>query len=178
MINNIVTNYIDKYGVKLKLVEVEDANFILELRNNISLNNHISPTSTKLIDQINWIEEYKNREKIGLEYYFITLVNGKKMGTTRLSDLDNKFFELGSWVFSQNSPAGVSIKADIITRELGFEILGFDYCKFSVRKANKSVLKYHLNYKPEVVKEDDLNIYFKLSKSNFNTHKTRFLNLL
>ncbi len=173
MINNLT-----KYGIQLKLVDIEDAGFIMQLRNNTSLNSFISPTSTQLKDQVNWIKEYKKREKAKLEYYFITIINGKKLGTTRLSELDTQSFELGSWVFLRESPAGAAVKADILTKEIGFETLGFDYCKFNVRKANKTVLKYHQHYQPSIVKEDDLDLYFQLSVSNFNTHKTKFLKLL
>ena len=169
---------IDRYGIRLRPVDINDAEFIIKLRNNVAINKHISPTSDKLSDQIEWIKGYKEREKKGLEYYFLTEVNGERFGTTRLSELNNEIFELGSWVFSKESPSGVSIKADILTKEVGFDYLGFEFCKFNVRKANTNVLKYHLHYNPIIVDEDELNIYFNLSKTSFNINKTRFLKLL
>ena len=170
---------IEKYSIKLRFVEPEDAAFILKLRTNEKLSRHISPTQNDLNSQIDWINLYKEREKLGLEYYFMTIgLEGQRFGTTRLSELDGDSFELGSWLFDPGTPPGVAIKADIITKEVGFDFLGFDYCTFNVRKLNKNVLKYHLGYKPQVLFEDDMNIFFKLNATSFKKHRDKLIKLL
>lgn len=179
MQNKLPFNHIDRYGLTLRLVEPEDSEFILALRNDESLGRYISATSLKLEDQVNWIKQYKIRESQGLEYYFITLgPNGERWGTTRLSELNGDCFELGSWLFSSEAPFGVAIKADIITKEIGFDTLNFNACKFNVRKENKSVLKYHSHYHPTIINEDEVDICFKLSAEGFRKVKTRFIKLL
>jgi hypothetical protein len=170
---------VSRYGITLRLVEVKDAEFILDLRTNSLLNQHLSPTSTKIIDQLNWIQNYKLREQQGSEFYFIAQdIEGNKYGTTRLYNFDEKSFEVGSWIFSPEAPSGMAIKADIICREIGFDLLNADYCRFEVRKKNKSVVRYHLGYRPKKVNEDELNLYFILSKEDFNSHKIKLLKFI
>jgi UDP-2-acetamido-3-amino-2,3-dideoxy-glucuronate N-acetyltransferase len=159
---------INKYGIVLRLVQEEDAEFILNLRTDPKLGKFISYTSPDISDQINWLKSYKNREKLGLEYYFIAEDNtGNKYGTIRLYNLDEKSFELGSWLFLHNAPLGMAVKAHFIGFETGFEVLKAEYCRFEIRKKNTAVLKYMQDFKTILVSDDDLNYYFTLSKENF-----------
>jgi len=172
----IIQSNIEKYGLIFRLIEPGDAAFILKLRSDPSLARFISKTSNSLNDQINWINNYKTREAEGKEYYFVTTtLDGQSLGTSRLSELEGDCFELGSWLFSREAPQGASILADIVTKEIGFDMLDFNFCKFNVRKENKSVLKYHLNFSPIIVDENDLDVYFNLSKENFYKNKNKFL---
>lgn len=167
-----------KYGITLRTVTEQDAQFILDLRTDPDLNEFISSTSNDINQQIDWIRKYKEREINNQELYFITLDNnGNKCGTTRLYNFRNNKFELGSWIFLKEAPFGVSIKADILSKEIAFEELKFDTCTFEVRKKNLSVIKYHKMYQPAIIGECEKNWYFELSKENFNLYKTKFLNL-
>lgn len=170
---------INKYNLRLRLVDVTDAAFILKLRANKKLNRYLSKTSVELTDQAKWIKQYKIREAKGSEYYFIAIdEKGKKLGTTRIYNIEPNCFEIGSWLFSEDAPDGAAIKADIIGREFGFENLGLDFCKFEVRKENIKVLKYHFRYCPEIIAEDDLNYYFRISKQDFSIYSQKLLKLL
>lgn len=170
---------ITRYGLTLRLVDENDALFIHKLRTDPALGQHLSTTSSDPEDQVRWIRRYKERESDGLEYYFISAAqNGERWGTTRLSEISSSSFELGSWLFDRNAPSGTAIKADIITKEIGFEMLGVKNCTFNVRKENKSVLKYHLLFNPIVVDEDELNIFFMLKLEDFVKSKNRFIKAL
>ncbi len=112
---------INKYGIILRAVEVDDAEFILSLRTDSSLNQFISYTNPNLEDQVKWIENYKIREKSGIEYYFIVQDSEEnKFGTIRIYDFDEKSFEIGSWLFRTNSPLGMAVKAHFIGFEKSF----------------------------------------------------------
>jgi acetyltransferase-like isoleucine patch superfamily enzyme len=171
---------INKYGIVLRAVEVNDAEFILSLRTDSTLNQFISYTNPNLEDQIKWIENYKIREKSGLEYYFTAEdTEGNKFGTIRIYDFDERSFEIGSWLFRTNSPLGMAVKAHFIGFETGFELLKADYCRFEIRKKNVGVLRYMNDFKTTKVGEDDLNYYFTLSKENFYARRNKisvFLN--
>jgi acetyltransferase-like isoleucine patch superfamily enzyme len=171
---------INKYGIVLRAVEVEDAEFILSLRTDSTLNRFISYTNPNLADQEKWIENYKIREKSGLEYYFIAEdKQGNKFGTIRIYDFDEKSFEIGSWLFRTNSPLGMAVKAHFIGFETGFERLNAEYCRFEIRKKNLGVLRYMNDFKADKVGEDDLNYYFTLSKEKFYARRNKisvFLN--
>ena len=169
---------ISKYNLTLRLAELQDADFICQLRVDPVLSKNISKTPGTLADQVRWLEEYKKREQIQAEYYFITEdLDGKKWGTTRIYNLGDDHFTLGSWVFLRDAPHGYSIKADILTKEIGFDLLQYPNCYFDVRKDNKTVIKYHRLFHPEIIKEDALNLYFSLSKENFENNKSKILNL-
>lgn len=176
-INNDIAT-IRKYGVVMQLVTEQDAQFIVDLRLN-KRNKYISKTDPDVPKQIEWIKKYKIREENQLEYYFIVKdIDGTSWGTTRIYNFQNNEFEVGSWVFLENAPGGIAIKADIIAREMAFEVLNFEICKFEVRKDNKKVLRYHYGYQPTVVAEDDLNFYFKLDKASFYRQRDKLLKLL
>jgi len=165
---------IKRYGIILRLAEEADAEFILSLRTNLKLNAHISNTSPEISDQIKWIQNYKTREKQGLEYYFVSQdQDGNKYGTIRLYNFDPTSFELGSWVFMPNSPLGIAVKTHIIGLEMGFEQLNAEYCRISVRKKNTGVVRYIEDFKPIITSEDDLDYHFALSKMNFYQRKEK-----
>jgi RimJ/RimL family protein N-acetyltransferase len=171
-------NYIDKYGIKLRYVNVNDAAFILILRNDPTLNVYLSKTSNNISDQVRWIENYKLREANNEEYYFITEdLSGIPFGTYRLYNIEQYSFEIGSWLFSPDSPQGMAVKADIICKEFGFESLKADYCRFEVRKLNSAVVRYHQRFQPDKVREDELNFYYQLTREKFEQNKKKILNL-
>jgi hypothetical protein len=178
LIDNILP--INKYGCHFRLVDVEDAEFILLLRNNKKLSKHLSPTSTDIEVQKSWIKNYKIREKNGKEFYFICLSPDKKfkLGLNRIYNFNREKFEIGSWLFSKQSEAGNSIICDLFSRTLAFEVLNFNICVFEVRKENKSVVNYHRRFSPKIVNEDDLNYYFELDFPNFEKQRNKLLNIL
>ncbi|GAB1452020.1 hypothetical protein MASR2M47_20760 [Draconibacterium sp.] len=161
-------NRIDRYGIVLRFVEIEDAEFILSLRTDEKLSQFISYTDPDLETQIEWIENYKIREESGQEYYFIAEdQKGNKHGTVRLYNFDEKSFEIGSWLFRSSAPLGIAVKAHFIGYEIGFEILHAEYCRFDIRKVNARVLKYMQDFETTLVREDELNFYFTLSKESY-----------
>jgi RimJ/RimL family protein N-acetyltransferase len=161
-----------------RLVSEEDASFIFELRTDKQLAKHLSVTNGTVQDQVDWIKNYKVREAIGLEYYFITEnEDGEKFGLNRIYNMKDNTFELGSWLFKKDAPSGISILSDIATREYGFNILNLTKMVFEVRRENKSVIKYHHLFLPSLVREDELNYYYSLSKDKFNSQKIKILKI-
>jgi hypothetical protein len=170
---------IEKYGIKLRLVELEDAEFILSLRNNPTLNKFLSPTSSDITLQIEWLQKYKIRESNNEEFYFVAEdESGIRYGTTRIYNIYDASFEAGSWIFLKDSPVDMAVKADIISREFGFEFLNAEYCRYEVLKKNKKVIRYQLGYHPTFVSEDEQKLYYRLSKDAFILHKNILLKLL
>ena len=64
---------IEKYGLKARLVEEQDAAFILSLRTDPKLSRFLHPTENDEEKQRAYIRGYKEREKQGKDYYFILL---------------------------------------------------------------------------------------------------------
>ena len=168
---------IKKYGLSARFVNESDAEFIVKLRTDPNLSRYIHSTDNDLHKQEEWIREYKEREKAGMEYYFIFYIDGKPYGLERIYDIRDNSFTHGSLVFDSNSPFGASIKADIITREVGFNILDKEANLFDVSKGNNGVITYHQRYKPVIISEDDESYHYSLSRGNFEKYKTIYMKL-
>lgn len=177
IIQNLVP--ILKYGSMLRLVDESDAEFIFMLRTNSVLSRFIHKVGASVNDQIAWIREYKKREIQGEEFYFISLnpETGSRQGLNRIYNFRGNEFELGSWLYMPDDDISKSILGDIAVREIAFEHLLFDICNFEVRKGNKSVVRYHKGYSPELTGEDEENYYFKLFKTTFNSKKNKYLSI-
>lgn len=169
---------IEKYGITLRLVEQQDAEFIVRLRTDEKLARFLSATSNDVEAQKEWIRQYKEREKKEQEYYFIASYQGVIYGTTRIYNIEPDCFEVGSWLFSPETPSGVAVLSDIVGREFAFEKFDTSKCKFEVRRNNTSVVKYHKLYKPLMVKETEQDFYFVLGRSEFEEHKNKLIKLL
>ena len=61
-----------KYGVTVRLVTEDDAEFITRLRSDERLGRFIHASNGDVEAQKKWITEYKKRENEGIEYYFIS----------------------------------------------------------------------------------------------------------
>lgn len=154
--------------IKIRLVVESDAEFILKLRNDERLKMHISPTSTSIADQIEWIKKYKKREQEEIEFYFIFEdINGKMWGTIRLYNITDESFTIGSWLCLPGENENIAIKSWLLCIQFGFEKLNYNHCLFDIRKTNKTVLYFAKLFKPELINQDELNFYFNLDKNSF-----------
>ena len=72
----------------------------------------------------------------------------------------------------------MAAKTHFLAIETGFNYLNADFCKIEIRKMNVTVLKYMKEFKITLVKEDDLNYYFILTKENFFIRRNKLFNFL
>lgn len=133
---------IDRYGMHVRFVTVEDAAFILEIRTNSKNGRFIHDTSPCLDDQIEYIKKYKEKEKNGMEYYFMFEKDDVPQGVYRIYDRTDTYCNIGSWVFSPEADKFSALKAHIITPEIVFDDLGYSFIKSSdgVNKKNTNVV--------------------------------------
>ena len=80
-------------------------------------------------------------------------------------------------MFKPESPLGMSSLCDIITREVGFDVLGIPVNLFDVRKGNNNVLHYHKTFQPTFLYETELDNFFELTKENFNKNKQKYIRI-
>lgn len=168
---------INKYGITARFVEVTDVDFVLSLRSNKELSRFIHQTDNDRDAQIEWLKGYKKRERAGKEYYFIFSKNGVDYGLERIYDVNEDSFTHGSFLFKPDAPIGMSSLCDIITREIGFDVLGIEKNLFDVRKGNNNVLHYHKTFQPTFLYETELDRFFELSKLNFDKNKERYIRI-
>lgn len=168
---------VERYGIKARFVEIDDVDFVLSLRADKELTKFIHQTENNRNQQIEWLKGYKEREKAGREYYFIFSKNGVDYGLERIYNVTEDTFTHGSFLFKPEAPIGMSSLSDIITREVGFDILNIPKNLFDVRKGNNNVLHYHKTFQPTLLYETELDRFFELSKENFDKNKHKYIRI-
>ncbi|GHT53294.1 hypothetical protein FACS189446_0310 [Bacteroidia bacterium] len=165
---------LERYGLQVRLVNEDDAEFIVALRTDPRLSRYIHGTSPSVEDQKQWIRNYKKREAQGLDYYFMFLVNDVRQGVARIYDITEDSFTQGSWVFSPDAVLGASVLGNIISSEVGFEFLDKKVAYSDARKDNNTH-RYVQSFSPEIIKTDEDNIYYQISPEGFNQGKRKLI---
>ena len=168
---------LDRYGIHVRLVREEDAEFIVKLRTNEKLSQYIHKTDSNIAKQLEWIRAYKQREVEGKEYYFIFSYQDKNVGVARIYDIEDDRFTSGSWLASSNM-VGIGVLCDIISREIVFDLYPDSLNYFDIRKGNKSVIRYAKSYCPILYKEDVESLYFYINRKNFEIYKHLYLRMV
>ena len=168
--NKLPGNFsLEKYGLKVRLVNESDADFILSLRANPNRTKYMVTLNDEVESQKKWIQEYKTREEKGLDYYFIySNGEGKPLGVNRIShlDFDAKSGKSSSWIAIEGLKYE-TLKMLLIGNEIVFNLIGIDISWGEVFKNNSSAIKIFklFGYKLEDVGEEYYN--FTLIKSDF-----------
>ena len=155
----------------IRLVEEEDASFIVGLRNNPKLNRYLSQTSASVDNQINWIRNYKIKEKNNEEFYFIVFENGLRKGLYRLYHINSASFTIGSWLFDSCENKNLPILTDLLMGDIGIYGLNKPVLLFDVRKDNRKVIRYHALKNPLFYTEDELNYWYLLKENEWEASK-------
>ncbi|NTW72271.1 MAG: GNAT family N-acetyltransferase [Eubacteriaceae bacterium] len=155
--------------INLRLVSTEDAEFILSLRKNPLLNQHISSTEISVEEQKNWLRAYKSREELGQEVYFI--VENKAhhpVGTVRIYKIDPGKNECtwGSFILNENRPENSSAEVISLSAGFVFDELKLQKIKLDVRRENSKAIHIYEKYGFKRVAEDDLDYYYEMKRES------------
>lgn len=153
-------------NINLRLALVSDAGFVCELRAQVNKTQFLSKVSNDVEAQKIWLSEYKKREKLGLEYYFVIEdIYEKRLGLVRVYDLQQESFCWGSWLIKDDAPTTTAIESVLLV--YGFGKLGYKISHFDVRKGNERVIAFHKRFGATVIKEDDDSFYFTYSLMSY-----------
>jgi len=169
---------LERYGIHVRLVNEDDADFIVKLRTDPKLGRHIHYTDNDTEKQKEWIKNYKHREKEGKDYYFIFYYDNEPIGLCRIYDVEGDYATSGSWVCKPDLPLDIPILTLIITREIMFDELALLYDRYDIRKQNTKSLRMNDLFGGTKIRETELDNYFELSKDAFNIKKNYLLELL
>ena len=162
-----------KYGTCLRLVEENDAQFILDLRTDEKLTRFIHDTDKDVNKQIQWIREYKKRERMGEEYYFISSVDNVDCGVIRIYEIHGNTFTIGSILMKSGAPIHCVLATTLMTKEIAFEVLGLELEDTfdGVHIDNKQVVRFSYSWgKKEYRHFQDVKgeyIAFRLTKEDY-----------
>ena len=166
-----------KYGLICRLVEEDDAAFIVKLRTNKKLSRFIHETDNDVEKQKEWIRDYKKRETEGKDYYFIFLSGDRPVGVIRLYDITEDSSTCGSWVCSEDASVEESLATSFICTEIT-ELFEIPSGPFNVSKGNNQVLKFHLRMGAQIIDENEYEYTLMENREKYNKAKNRFIKLL
>lgn len=173
-------NYeLDRYGLHVRLVREEDAEFIVRLRTDAKLGRYIHHTDNSVAKQKEWLDAYKEREKKGEDFYFVfECPVGVPVGVERIYDINDEAFTVGSWVFDKESPKGAAILSDIILKEIAWDLYPEKDCLWDNMKENVNVVRYALSFHPTLLRETETQLFFLCTKENFERYKKLYMRML
>jgi hypothetical protein len=167
----------DEYELKIRLIQDNDAEFICNIRNDFKAR-FLNGSVNGIEKQVEWIHEYKKREREENEFYFIFWNGEDRIGTIRFIKIDDFTFESASWLFVKNIPFSIIIRAELFCKDFAFEYFNFDKCYFYINKKNIQVIRYHNLFQPLKLKEDNHHVYFTLSKEQYYLKRNKILSYI
>ena len=162
-------------NINLRTVEIEDAEFIYNMRQNQNKTKYLSRVTGTVESQKEWIKNYKQREEEKKEFYFVIESKDKeKLGVVRMYDFQDESFCWGSWLIKEDAPKSTAIESALQIYEFGFYSLGFEKSHFDVRKGNDKVIAFHQRFGAKIVSEDELDYFFNFQKSDYEIIKEKY----
>lgn len=161
--------------IRLRLINEDDAEFILGLRLDNKYNKFLSEIPDDISLQKAWIKNYKTDESNGLQFYFlIERLDGIPCGTVRVYDIRNDSFCWGSWILNDKKTISAALESAFLIYDFGFNYLGRDKSCFDVIKGNEKVVSFHRKMGAKKIGEDEKNYYFEVSKHSISRARNRF----
>jgi RimJ/RimL family protein N-acetyltransferase len=124
------------FGVRLRPVRMEDAAFIVWLRNLEYVQGKVGDSASDIPGQQVWLEAYFRRE--GDYYFIVETLGGIPLGTHSLYGLSDGVAELGRWVIRPGVQAAVP--SHMVNFKIAFERLGLKALRNATVSTNRPVL--------------------------------------
>ena len=124
------------FGVRLRPVELADAEFIVWLRNLEHAKGRVGDSAATTAAQEAWLESYFQRE--GDYYFIIETLNRKPIGAYGIYDIRDGSAESGRWVIRPEVPA--AIPSALVAFEIAFGNLKLDELRVKTVSSNQNVL--------------------------------------
>jgi RimJ/RimL family protein N-acetyltransferase len=130
---------VEGFGIRLRPVRMEDAAFIVWLRNLDHVKGKIGDSAVDVASQEAWLQVYFDREG---DYYFIAeTLAGIPLGTHGIYDIKGNSAEKGRQVVRPEVVAGVPTA--ILATDVAFGILGLTELRSTTSVANVTVRSLH-----------------------------------
>ena len=162
-------------NINLRTVEIDDADFIYEMRQNQDKTKYLSKIIGTVESQKEWIKNYKQRENEKKEFYFvIESKNEEKLGLVRMYDFQEESFCWGSWLIKEDAPKTTAIESALQIYEFAFYKLSFDKSHFEVQKGNDKVVAFHKRFGAKIVNENEKEFFFNFEKTDYEITKEKY----
>ena len=166
-------------NLTLRLIEPEDAAYVHSLRSNPAYNTHLSKVTRTVDDQRTWIEDYKSREALGQElYYVIERKDGTRCGLVRLYDIEAASFTWGSWILDKNKPRKAALESAILSFGVGFDVMERAVANVDVRLENRHATSFYERLGMTETHRIDGQIFFAYPRARFDADKEAYFSIL
>lgn len=135
------TIVVERYGVRIRPITMNDADFIYKIRRQPELSKYIGEIDSRFSVHLAWLEQYFDRE--GDYYFCIERLSGERIGTIAIYDVSNNAGNWGRWVVSPEVPAAPASVWLIF--HVAFDILGLSEVYSNTVIENASVVSFHDN---------------------------------
>ena len=125
--------------MRLRPVRMEDAAFIVWLRNLDHVKGKVGDSATSLAGQESWLKKYFERE--GDYYFIVESPGGIPLGTHGIYDIQGTSAEKGRHIVRPEVMAGVP--AGLLATDLGFGPLGLSELRATCVSTNVAVHSLH-----------------------------------
>jgi RimJ/RimL family protein N-acetyltransferase len=132
--------HLEKFGVRLRPVRLEDAGFIVSLRNSPHVLPFVGDSAADVAGQEAWLQRYFERPN---DWYFLVEIaaGSQVVGTIGLYDVDGKTGEWGRWITLPG--IGAAPASAWLVLHFAFEVLKLEAALGHVVESNAKVLSLH-----------------------------------
>jgi RimJ/RimL family protein N-acetyltransferase len=156
---------IEGKNINLRLIQIEDAEFILSLRMNLQLSKYLSRVEDNIALQREWI---KNSLKKSNERYFIIENKEKeKSGTVRIYNVENGEFSWGSWIVKPEHRKYSTFESAYLSYKYAFTDLGLNLAKLDARNGNLVAINFYKRFGAKIINTDEIDTFFYYTKEDF-----------
>jgi RimJ/RimL family protein N-acetyltransferase len=136
------TLHAEGFGVRLRPVRMEDAAFIVWLRNLDHVKGRVGDSAMDAATQVTWLRAYFDRQ--GDYYFIIETLGGIGVGAYGIYDVVGASAESGRWIIRADVPA--AIPSAIQAFEVAFGRLGLHELRVKTVFTNRSVLSLNRKF--------------------------------
>ncbi|MBJ7533233.1 GNAT family N-acetyltransferase [Rhodomicrobium vannielii ATCC 17100] len=163
----------------LRLIRLEDADYVHALRTDPAYNRHLSEVRGTAEDQRRWIEDYKAREADLRELYYVTeRRDGVRCGLVRLYDIGKDSFTWGSWVLDCNKTRKAALESAVLSFGIGFVGLGLPTANVDAHVENEHAQVFNRRLGMTELHRDSRRIYFAYLRDRFLTDRPSYMAIL
>jgi RimJ/RimL family protein N-acetyltransferase len=130
------------FGVRLRPVRMEDAAFIVWLRNLDHVKGKVGDSAVDVASQEAWLKAYFERE--GDYYFIIETLGGTAVGAYGIYDVVGTSAESGRWIIRPEVPA--ALPSAVLGFNLAFKTLGMDELRVTTVSSNLPVLSLNRKF--------------------------------
>ena len=130
----------ERFGVRLRPVRLEDADFIVQLRNSPHATEYIGEGAKSVKGQQAWLSAYFERAN---DYLFVIEAGKPKrpVGMLGIYNIDGNSAEWGRWVIEQGAMAGAG--SAWLVLHICYELLKLETIRMEVVEGNRQVISFH-----------------------------------